>query len=915
VNNGVLFEHQKSGAQHCQRVIKQFGVAVCADSVGLGKARLGAAVSRLFREENGQARIAIIAAKKLHDNWRREMAEIGFRSSDYELYNKNLMSRKGNSFLDDFNRYGGADLVLIDEAHEGIRNYSSRIHKTCLQIRQRDRENQRERYFLLLTATPWNNRREDIYNILSPFLTRPQGFKELNFPPELADWFNNRDIGVESFKDDTPLFRRVYKELFLQRTRKNLKNATPDLNLYAKRMAVWLPVQFEANTEQALEQIFSEFETSLYIPSIDPIRYLKGSTEQRSLLATQRRIFLQRAESSMYALKLTIKNFSQKIQRVKDRLEKLEPDPEGLRQFLLWHYEFETEEDPNLEDTLDLDNDWFETEEWEEEEETESETAQKRQNLLSSIEIAYKELVIHPSKAEVIYNQMIDHCESDLTRLANIQRLLETEFVKDHKREEVTAKVRELVSQGHKVLLISTFSDTVLDYYRHIIQDPIISQAGIGMAIGGSKRYFHNGGNPLKFSPHNYHKAGKDKSGLKRLELFKLFAPEASIKTPSDRPKAEQQLHVLIGSETLSVGQNLQDADYLINIDLPWNPMTLEQRIGRIDRPKQHPVDTLTIYYANSESQLLRQASRLRNLNQKLVGENQDNDNLPTITSINELGASIYGDTLFDDEILPDYLQFLESLVQARQTEQENFQENHYNKQETSKDVYNQYEIQFSEELAKLVNKLGKDYQPNLITLGTGNNTSPHTLVTLTLDYFGPNSEPIPDLQELIYWNDLTQEEDGYGVAIANGFNTPQWSQVIPLDSLIVQAKTLYEKLVNLKQEKQQTLENPESGQTINIASERISYLQKRIKKISELPNGIDVKMIRGLLKKLNQHRTKKSVQNLLRDFTEEESSQFNDTKFIKTLVNKVGKLSLIDYETIKPVSLKMTLTALLIRL
>jgi superfamily II DNA or RNA helicase len=94
------------------------------------------------------------------------MNELGFRDSDYELYNKNLMSRKGTGFIDDFNRYGGPDLVIIDEAHEGIRNYKNRIHKLCLQIRERDRASGRQRNFLLLTATPWNNRREDIYNIL-----------------------------------------------------------------------------------------------------------------------------------------------------------------------------------------------------------------------------------------------------------------------------------------------------------------------------------------------------------------------------------------------------------------------------------------------------------------------------------------------------------------------------------------------------------------------------------------------------------------------------------------------------------------------------------------------------------------------------------------------------------------------------
>ncbi|MFM7711767.1 MAG: helicase, partial [Microcystis sp.] len=76
VNQDILFEHQKSGAQHCLRVMQNFGVVVCADAVGLGKTRLAAAVTKLYLEENPQTKIAIIAAKKLHPNWEREMAEL-----------------------------------------------------------------------------------------------------------------------------------------------------------------------------------------------------------------------------------------------------------------------------------------------------------------------------------------------------------------------------------------------------------------------------------------------------------------------------------------------------------------------------------------------------------------------------------------------------------------------------------------------------------------------------------------------------------------------------------------------------------------------------------------------------------------------------------------------------------------------
>ena len=121
----------------------------------------------------------------------------------------------------------------------------------------------------------------------------------------------------------------------------------------------------------------------------------------------------------------------------------------------------------------------------------------------------------------------------------------------------------------------------------------------------------------------------------------------------------------------------------------PWNHMTLEQRIGRIDRPKQHKAENIVIYYANSESQLLRQASRLKNLNKKLVGDLATPDGeISNVTDVNTLGASVYGDTLFDDPILPGYVDFIQSLAKSRNMEHINLQEEVYRQQENSHDLY-----------------------------------------------------------------------------------------------------------------------------------------------------------------------------------------------------------------------------------
>ena len=448
-------------------------------------------------------------------------------------------------------------------------------------------------------------------------------------------------------------------------------------------------------------------------------------------------------------------------------------------------------------------------------------------------------------------------------------------------------------------------------------EDKVISRKGIGMAMGGRKNYYTED-QVIKVGKHNIVKANQQRTGITRQELFRLFTPVASCKNESDRPSPEQEIAVLIGSETLSVGQNLQDADYLINIDLPWNPMVLEQRIGRIDRPKQHKCSHIYIYYANSESQLLRQASRLNNLHKKLVGDLiKDGQDIPTIKELQQLGASIYGDTSFDDEILPGYIDFIQSLVKARKLEQGSIQEQTYQKQETSSDLYTENEILQSEELKKLVMRLGDDYFSNPIAMGKYSPLSdtPFNLVALTVDYFGPNGEPLSNQQQTIYWNDLTAEEDAYGKAIATGFQTPEYYETVSAPEIVKRAKALYEQLVNLKKQYEQGLEKEEELENINVTSERVSRIQKRIKAMDSFPPRIERKIVKNTLNKLNQHKQNKKVQKLLKDYTDGNKSKLEDEQFIIELVNDTNILSLINTEIVKPSLLKFSLSALLMLL
>jgi superfamily II DNA/RNA helicase len=624
----------------------------------------------------------------------------------------------------------------------------------------------------------------------------------------------------------------------------------------------------------------------------------------------------------MYALKRTIVNFRGRIEQMQSRLGGVTPDADGLKQFLLLHYGFESGQSEPL-DFGFLDDQEAYDEDYEEEddddEDTIAEQQEKRQQLRRTIDLAIERLQSDPTEARRIYNLMWSACDNDLMQLQDIQDLLADEFIKDHKREQVTAKVRELVSQGHKVLLISTFSDTVLDYYRYMAQDSTIVGQGIGMAIGTTKRYFPDADHrAVQIAPHNVVKAGRQRAGIKRLELFRLFAPVATCRNPSDRPSTDEEIQVLIGSETLSVGQNLQDADYLINIDLPWNPMTLEQRIGRIDRPKQHHAENIYIYYANSESQLLRQASRLSNLNKKLIGADVANQEVTSqdVPNVDDLGASIYGDTLFDDTILPGYVDFIRNLVATRRQTQESFQETLYRQQETSRDLYTQQEIIFSEDISQRLKALGDDYQANPIALGrrTGEKDEAVSLAALLIQYFGPNGEPVPDRQELVFWNDQTIERDAYGIAISTAFKTPEAVDVFSARYLRSMAQTVYTQLVALKNLRAKELSQVETIESVTVTSERLNKIQKRISTLDSLPDGLDRKTVKDTLKKLNTWKGIKSVQKLLRNYTDGVKAQLETATFVAELVKDTDEKNLILSDGVKPTMLSVNLLAILLR-
>ena len=184
----------------------------------------------------------------------------------------------------------------------------------------------------------------------------------------------------------------------------------------------------------------------------------------------------------------------------------------------------------------------------------------------------------------------------------------------------------------------------------------------------------------------------------------------------------------------------------------------------------------------------------------------------------------------------------------------------------------------------------------------------------MTVEYFEPNGEPIPERRKILFWNDRTGEKDGYGMAIATAFKTPPVVDVLPATDLIFQAQEIYQQLIALKQQRLAQIEQPESLENINITSDRISRINRRVSQLDRFPSGIDRTTVRNTFKKLNASKENKKVQRLLRDYTDGDKAKLDNVDFVIQLVQDTEKLSLLTIEGIIPTSLQVSLAAFLLR-
>lgn len=614
----TLYPHQRTGILKIQDKLKQYGTAILADGVGLGKTRISAGVIKLSLNDNPEMKVVIIADKKLHEQWREDLEAVEVNYSNFMFINREMFALLIPSQLDDIaNNY---QMIIIDEGHLGFKNRNTMAYRHAEYVFSHAAGKMKG---LILTATPWNNRREDVINIGSLFL-------EVNGIPldrTYRDYFlfGNQGKSIRKLAEDDKAFSEFWEDLFLQRTRKTYGGESVK---YAKRTFPAIEVPFEPEKEQIFSNNFERID-SLHFPYMDTLRFFDPENGSYDLTPGRLKLMLlKRADSSWTSFVNSLKMIETKTEQLLADFESIEHSgnfTKSLKHYLSQQYGIDDYYAKNL-------NSWVDTEA----DEDDSGISDQLKEFQISSQINKQKYVDRISKkidsikktsAERVLKRLKANATIDLEVLQSIIVDVVKSFTrKDEKYETILQHVIEERVRGNKVILVSQFRDTVLYYSNRLLEEKYLDTNDIGVVTGHSED--SKIGNQV----------------FSKREILNRFSPKSKNQTdilPSE------EINILVGTDTISTGQNLQDATVLMNLDLPYNPMQLEQRIGRIDRPRQGAqVEEIKIYtfptYSAIES-ILKMAQRL---GEKMKG--------------------IYEDTDFDDFVLPEYQEYAEALLKEK---------------------------------------------------------------------------------------------------------------------------------------------------------------------------------------------------------------------------------------------------------
>ena len=583
-----LFNYQKDAATGIINKLETYSGCILADSVGLGKTFTALAVVKYYELRNKS--VLVLCPKKLADNWlnynRNLKTNIFARDRfNYEvLCHTDLSRTSGESFGTPLNRinWGNYDLVVIDESHNFRNNDAYKDKETRYQklMNKVIKEGVKTKV-LMLSATPVNNRFNDLRNQLALAYEGDSEnlSKKLRTGKTVEDIFRGAQASFNAWAKLPPEertaraildsldfdFFELLDSVTIARSRKHIQTFydTKDIGQFPERRK---PLSFHSPLTQrtdvmSFNEIFEQL-SQLKLAVYAPISYIlpsrlnkyeemydtqvaggKGKLRQadreKSLQALMTTNLLKRLESSVESFRLTLASLRTNHTNTLDKIAAFNQNGSVAS------IDDRTDQLENLEaDDDDLPAIGV------------SEIGGKVKISLADMDLPSWE---HELKGDL---QIID------ALLALMNKITPADDAKlQHLKSLVLGKIAAPLNPGNKKILIFTaFADTADYLYANLA-----SELQANLAIHSAKV------------------TGKDtpKSTLKKSydfqELLTLFSPRSKEKSIV-LPNEPAEIDLLIGTDCISEGQNLQDCDYLINYDIHWNPVRIIQRFGRVDR-------------------------------------------------------------------------------------------------------------------------------------------------------------------------------------------------------------------------------------------------------------------------------------------------------------------------------------------
>ena len=726
-----LYDFQKGGVNSLIRMLNKYNGAILADAVGLGKTWSALAVMKSFQHK---ADVLLLCPKKLEQNWKQYIKKNNsiFEEDKLDFDVKFHTDLREGGFKDSFLQYllnDKSKLLVIDESHNLRNDKSSRYKYLIEEILQKSKGDIK---ILLLSATPINNSFKDIRNQFK-LMTKGENtgftatldvnniestFREIQ--TVFNKWSSEPGAKLSEFhsKIKDSAFFRLTDHLLVARTRKNVKAnfdntlsfpthkkpinifKTPlkfgDVENFAELMdnmdlnlSAYLPVTytFSKSEREKIAKEKAERKAKKVKGKKDDV--LKDDVQREHFLVKMMMILmLKRLESSWHSFMITVERIYNHHENALDLINKyqeLKKDTTINENKAIYQDVIDEDETGVLDGFL---------------------FGKKNPISLSAIDAA-------GSLEE--FKNAIKKDKKNLKYILDNVLEFQIKFKPEAALKSIDTKLEELLSiiikkqktENKKIVIFSAYKDTVEYLFNQL---KLRGFTNFAMVAGDENKVWNETKSSNKhenvlerFAP--YTKLFKEKNWtnfepsnlhLSDEDCYKEWQKYIQENEPKTSHKLENQIDILIATDVLSEGQNLQDADMIINYDIHWNPVRVIQRVGRIDRigSPNEEIQTINFWpakdiddYINLKARVEKRMAIMKISGSEVIDEFtdefnelaeaeklEDQQNANMLRQMETTMQDIDGEqTLgFDDFSFDNYRQLLQNMLNQKKKEFEN---------------------------------------------------------------------------------------------------------------------------------------------------------------------------------------------------------------------------------------------------